>query len=561
MAHSVDNLVINNMELATSGDQNNARDLTGRAAVELANMLAGGTPMLVKPVSPGADIVGVAEYRDFCWGFGVDEIVGAGPAQLMLHPGALKTTRGAETPTTYDSLAKLALEPATSAIDIPVADDNWHLLEARVVLEEIEESRQILTNPLTDDYTATDVVKFNTMRVEWRWVVGTGTDLPAPDPDWVPMYGLFNPMLGTGPIIANMVDCRPLYIRRAHSSYDGFNGALTKERLVTSYAMSTESVVNTGTGDVTNSWKCQFKFAAKVDGFDLWASSAGDNVTPPFTDLRRWLGGATGAGGVLPSPAADTWYYIYLGIPTRGPVANSQWGDNYLGVPTVHGASVAGNAPLYILPDPPAFSDGTLALVPSSDPASPLAAYGISKGICVGVIKSNAAGSGWVPMGVSAGGSGMINSNWVAAGTSNVVKIPYATLNVAARSVAVATPAGFLPVGMVRNLKCGIAMSLKNPLAAAVPGRLAVYVGSAAAASFAFDNFFGIPIQVDPDIQADWRLTEVQALDTTLARSLSTLNIRVESRTDEGQATILNLDQVVASGCELAVRMVGFDLA
>lgn len=338
-----DNLLMNTLERATSGDINDLQSLQARVLAELFRQTF-ARRILGQAFSDAT--------RSICLGLGVtpsgnDVIVGLGvlaqsSATLPPVPGPL------------DSTYRLArLDTATTITGPTPGGNDWFLLEAQMV--PLVGSTQVrdVYNPGTQTFVPTLVTKINLQSISFQLVPGAA-NLPAPSGgNWVPLAAIQWPAGGGAPL--EIVDLRQLP--------DGIDGGLTLEPLVDQQRIKTSSTPSLASNDVS--------------------------VLAKATNFRGRLGGdttvfdATSALVVEPGTvfAADTWYYLYL----------AEWSALALAPQGAQGFSMRGV--VVVSSTPP-----VLGRAQPSAAITPPAPFSIAtlNAVCVGAIRRDSTNTGWV---------------------------------------------------------------------------------------------------------------------------------------------------------------------
>lgn len=338
-----DNLLMNTLERATSGDINDLQSLQARVLAELFRQTF-ARRTLGQAFSDAT--------RSICLGLGVtpsgnDVIVGLGvlaqsSATLPPVPGPL------------DSTYRLArLDTATTITGPTPGGNDWFLLEAQMV--PLVGSTQVrdIYNPGTQTFVPTLVTKINLQSIAFQLVPGAA-NLPAPSGgNWVPLAAIQWPAGGGAPM--EIVDLRQLP--------DGIDGGLTLEPLVDQQRIKTSSTPSLVSNDVS--------------------------VLAKATNFRGRLGGetvvfdATSALVIEPGTvfAGDTWYYLYL----------AEWSALALAPQGAQGFSMRGV--VVVSATPP-----VLGRAQPSAAITPPAPFSIAtlNAVCVGAIRRNSANTGWI---------------------------------------------------------------------------------------------------------------------------------------------------------------------
>jgi hypothetical protein len=431
---SVDFTNTNNLQKAYSTDVNDAGTLLGRTIAQLVRSLVGDQTFLgYQPTSEGSYALTVSATRTKVWGLPI-ELIDDSPREITIGAGLVVTNDGAETPDTLDSTYRAGLRIESGVLAIPTSDDNWHLLQAEVVNEDVSANRDILTNPNDDDFTNTSVVVEKLKRLSLTWKTGTTTAIPAPDAGCVALYGMILPTAGAAvPDIAKVVDLRTPPMASTSPRTAVPTGGLSRGiTTVLSRRLATTATVMSPASQLV-----AFDFAAQLDGLELHAQTV-DGAGAAVAD---WIDG----GG---SPAASTWYYIYLAPKPAtfggGTACNCQYAAQL--------ESVAANCLIVLSTVNPGVdgrNTGNLALpIPfSGNVASARTA------VCVGAIRQNAGGNGWHPMMVGSGGRAR-----VAGITYSNTALPS---TVSTRSAIITTTAGLLPVNVAKSALCQFGMGIK----------------------------------------------------------------------------------------------------
>ena len=339
-----DNLLMNTLERATSGDINDLQSLQARVLAELFRQTF-SRRTLGQAFSD--------QTRSICMGLGVtpsggDVIVGLGilaqqSATLPPVPGAL------------DSTYRLARLDTAATITGPTPGANtWYLLEAQMVPLVASTQVRDIYNPGTQTFVPTLVTKINLQSIAFQIVPGVGANLPAPSGgDWVPLAGVEWPAGGGAPL--NIVDLRQLP--------DAVEGGLPLDATVEQQRILTASTPAAQTNDVS-----------------IIAQASND---------RARLGGETGlfdatsATVIEPGTlfAASTWYYLYL----------AEWSALALAPQGAQGFSMRGV--VVVSATPPIL--GTATPSAAITPPAPFALPTLNA-ICIGAVRRNTTNTGWV---------------------------------------------------------------------------------------------------------------------------------------------------------------------
>jgi len=340
-----DNLLMNTLERATSGDINDLQSLEARVLAELFRQTF-SRRVLGQQFSDAT--------RSICMGLGVtasgsDVVVGLGvlaqqSATLPPVPGAL------------DSTYRLArLDTATTITGPTPGANTWFLLEAQMVPLVASTQVRDIYNPTTQVFVPTLVTKITLQSITFQLVAGLGANLPAPSGgDWVPLAGVEWPAGGGAPL--NIVDLRQLP--------DVVEGGLPATATVEQQRVLTSSTTAVPSNNVS--------------------------IVAQASDPRARLGGSTGVfdatSGVVIEPgtvfAGSSWYYLYL----------AEWSALALAPQGAQNFSMRGV--VVVSATPPVL--GTATPSAAITPPAPFA-IATTNAICVGAVRRNPANAGWIP--------------------------------------------------------------------------------------------------------------------------------------------------------------------
>jgi len=340
-----DNLLMNTLERATSGDINDLQSLEARVLAELFRQTF-SRRTLGQAFSD--------QTRSICMGLGVtpsggDVIVGLGvlaqqSATLPPVPGAL------------DSTYRLARLDTAATITGPTPGANtWYLLEAQMVPLVASTQVRDIYNPGTQTFVPTLVTKINLQSIAFQIVPGVGANLPAPTGgDWVPLAGVEWPAGGGAPL--NIVDLRQLP--------DVVEGGLPIDATVEQQrilAASTPSLPSNNVSIIAQASNDRARLGGETGPFD--ATSA--LVIEPGTLF-----------------AASTWYYLYL----------AEWSALALAPQGAQGFNMRGV--VVVSATPPIL--GTATPSAAITPPAPFAASATLNAVCIGAVRRNAPNTGWI---------------------------------------------------------------------------------------------------------------------------------------------------------------------
>lgn len=339
-----DNLLMNTLERATSGDINDLQSLQARVLAELFRQTF-SRRTLGQAFSDST--------RSICMGLGVtasgsDVVVGLGvlaqqSATLPPVPGAL------------DSTYRLArLDTATTITGPTPGANTWYLLEAQMVPLVASTQVRDIYNPTTQVFVPTLVTKITLQSIAFQITPGVGANLPAPSGgDWVPLAGVEWPAGGGAPL--NIVDLRQLP--------DVVEGGLPATATVEQQQIETVSTTAVPSNDVS--------------------------IVAQTSDPRARLGGSTGVfdatSGTVIEPGtvfvADAWYYLYL----------AEWSTLALAPQGAQGFAMRGV--VVVSATPP-----TLGTPNPSAAITPPAPFAIAttNAVCIGAVRRNSANTGWL---------------------------------------------------------------------------------------------------------------------------------------------------------------------
>lgn len=339
-----DNLLMNTLERATSGDINDLQSLQARVLAELFRQTF-SRRTLGQAFSDAT--------RSICMGLGVtasgsDVVVGLGvlaqqSATLPPVPGVL------------DSTYRLArLDTATTITGPTPGANTWYLVEAQMVPLVTSTQVRDVYNPTTQVFVPTLVTKITVQSIAFQIVAGVGANLPAPSGgNWVPLAGVEWPAGGGAPL--NIVDLRQLP--------DVVEGGLPATATVEQQRVLTSSTPSAASNDVS-----------------IVAQASND---------RARLGGSTGVfdatSGTVIEPGtvfvADAWFYLYL----------AEWSALALAPQGAQGFSMRGV--VVVSATPPVL--GTATPSAAITPPAPFA-IATTNAICIGAVRRNTPNTGWI---------------------------------------------------------------------------------------------------------------------------------------------------------------------
>ncbi len=530
MTTSVDAVFTNALEKALASDEQLKDTLLGRSIAEALRGLVGLPSFLGHQTILGTDanLFNMAT-RTRGWGLPITSIDDS-PRELTIGVGSLMVDDGAEAPSADDSSFRIGLNLAPIAVAIPAADDLWHLLECRVVNVDVNENRDILTNPATDDYTDTSVVKRKLKRLAFQIITGTGSAIPAPTAGWTPLYGFVIPTAGaTIPLMSQVVDLRQSTQAVGDRTENEEDGAFKGVTRVLSRKLATFSTLPS-----VASQSVTFDLAALVDGVLLTA-----HTVATAAEITKYID----VGG---APTDSTWYYIYLApSPIGGQAGNACWAAQQ--------EAIVSNCLLVLSTSAPRADGRNSTALAAKAPFSGTN-IAIGNAVCVGALLQDATGTGWAPMYVSQAGHAKIASSLVWTSTT-----PH---TMAGQAQGVTTPA-VLPVNLVRHVDLQIGMLARTPSQSAggVGGLLLVTPTTSGVVAANNSPSFG-SVLVDPLIQERYQFLSVPMPDDDPVSAVGTLTYKVETRDPNGVIYGANglLSQVCNAGASLAVRVVGFSM-
>lgn len=225
----VDNVVINNLERASSTDVNDLQSLTGRLVAEtLANWLLDrqGLASTSMPAETRRGVVmGGLEATPLS-------------ADVSISPGILVQNSASLTPTpgSLDSDYRWGRLDAVATVVMPSPVSNtWYLIEGQVDQATTLTSLVDIFNPSTQTFTPTSLPKRKENSVVFQVLTGTTTDAPTPTGgNWVPIAVVFRPAGGGAVSVDHIYDVRPCIERneggiqrtaRLHRSVTTYNHA------------------------------------------------------------------------------------------------------------------------------------------------------------------------------------------------------------------------------------------------------------------------------------------------------------------------------------------------
>lgn len=533
MTTSVDAVYTNPLEKAVASDEQLRETLAGRALAEALRAIVGLPSFLGHQniAAVDANLFNMAT-RTRVWGLPIT-LIDDSPRELTIGAGALLVDAGAEAPSGDDSSFRIGLNLSSVAIAIPASDDLWHLLECRVINTDVSENRDILTNPATDDYTNTSVVKRKLKRLTFQITTGTGSTLPTPTAGWTPLYGFVIPTAGaTIPVMSQVVDLRQSSTAtsdRTENEEDGAHKGVTR---VLSRKLATFSDVG-----LIAAQTIAFDFAAELDGHRLTA-----HTVDTIADITRFLSG----GGAA---TASTWHYIYLSKPPASAATtlagNACWGGRQ--------EPIVSNCLVLLSLDPPRH-DGRNSVAMAAVAPFTGEPIQIGEAVCVGALLQNAGATGWEPMYVSQDGHAKIASLLMNTSVST------SGLTGVAQGV---TTAAILPINVARHVDLSIGMLARTPTQSAggVGGLLLVTPCITGVTAVNNTQSFG-NVLLDPTIQERYQFISAPLATNDLVADVGTLTYKVETRDATGVVYGANglLSQVTNVGASLALKVVGFTM-
>jgi hypothetical protein len=200
----VDNVVINNLERASSTDIDNLQSIAGRFVAEtLANWLLNrqGTASTSMPTETRRSVVlGGLEATPLS-------------ANVSISPGILVQDSAtlAPTPGALDSDYRWGRLDAVATVTMPSPVSNtWYLVEGQVDQTTTLTALVDIYNPATETFVPTSLPKRKENSVVFQVTTGTSTDAPTPTGgNWVPLAVVFRPAGGGAVTADHIYDVRP----------------------------------------------------------------------------------------------------------------------------------------------------------------------------------------------------------------------------------------------------------------------------------------------------------------------------------------------------------------
>lgn len=257
-------------------------------------------------------------------------------------------------------------------VSVPIAvpgADTWYLVQARPTTSTTNVSRDIW-DPGTETFGGSSVAYKVENVVEISVKTGTTTNLPVPDVGWIPLGGVKRLASGVDSTTKELVDLRPLYDRKNVSVQTRGIAWIDSNLRTAHYDAQGATAGNT----------VSFGIQAEDDTSYFFARSSGSNfidvTSAPFIDPNT--------PGVL---AANTWYYLYVAV----------WGVNgFTGSPPRAAYDNVVHQGLLFLSHVAPTSQGSNDMPDGVTYPAPFSSDPSRVGICVGMLKRNAANDGWV---------------------------------------------------------------------------------------------------------------------------------------------------------------------
>lgn len=206
------------------------------------------------------------------------------------------------TPTAADSSYRVAFTREAVSVTTPVPGGvgAWYTLRAQMVeVTTVAENRDVM-NPVSAKFEPANVPKLKEWKITFSWQVGTPTNLPAPEEEYVPIAYVFLQASGA---ITILLDARPTLAQRGLGQYRQNWGSIPR------------SVISTLTSPTTVSEQIRISVSDAVSNQDQ-AASRGGGIK------MRWMNGLTtdqtltptGPNVISPGTAivGGIWYYLYL---------------------------------------------------------------------------------------------------------------------------------------------------------------------------------------------------------------------------------------------------------
>lgn len=343
-----DNLLMNNLERALSGDVNDLQSLQARVLAEFSRYTFSRRAQ---------GLLFSDSTRQIAMGLGVS----AAGSNVVVSEGVLfqQSATLPPAPGALDSNYRLARLDSAATIVGPVPGVNsWYLLEAQMVQQVASSSVRDIYNPATQTFVPTLVDKILVNSIQFQLTAG-GADIPFPSGgNWVPLAAVEWPAGGGAPL--QIYDLRTLP--------DVNEGGFPINPEVDQQLVVTNSLPDAPSNNIAVSARAS-NFLGKLGG----------TSSVPFD--------ATSAAVVEPGTvfSADTWYYLYL----------SAWSPSAIKPQGGQLPAFAFSGVLVLSATPPFLgATNPSAFVQLPAPFSLMSAG--TAAVCVGAVRRNSANTGWI---------------------------------------------------------------------------------------------------------------------------------------------------------------------
>jgi len=265
---------ISTNERASSDDVVQLQDLNLRAVMESIIGAHTGVGGAIPTVAPRGMVFA-----------GLDITLGATTFDIASGCAMQRSATAPAAPRTYESSARLGFNTVPTT-GVAFAGDGWNLVECQVADNvTLTTFRDILTAGVP---TPTSVPKIEERQLTFRARLGTVSELPVRDLDWIPLYGV--QVVAGAPVGGSEIDLRPLASMLDNGNFNGVGNVAISRR------MNIVPNTTTSLGD-----EIEFDFVAVVDGCKVHATT----LAPVNVDSI-----IAGAGF---APIDDVWYAIGIG--------------------------------------------------------------------------------------------------------------------------------------------------------------------------------------------------------------------------------------------------------
>lgn len=377
MSSTIDSMIFHPLEKAIESDFENDQDYAGRHFGEVLRFASGfydtgepGNSSAIDATGRMPEVGGLALN-----GVGADIVISRG--FLMRFSDSVPSAIG---PLDSPARVGLLLAPLTLTVPSP-GSDVFFLVQAAVGETIISENRDLFNETSQAYEPPASITKRKLQRAVITLKQGTATQIPDPDANNVAI-GAFFKVNAVNIVDSDIIDLRPMKRDRTGPQYSAPN--ITN---ATSFPIC-QSLMTQGFGFAHDT--ISGRWAANVNGFTAFAT----------TRNASWAD-ATALMHSTDAPAANRWYYLYLGQNPRGHLVGTQRtgraGNAY------HARGFYSNCVMALSSVPPTQKGANSLAVPLVLPFEGLSAP-IGEMACVGVLRRNSANTGWHPMRISAGG-------------------------------------------------------------------------------------------------------------------------------------------------------------